>query len=127
MNLKAILPTYAERKYTPRITFYKDGYLGISNEAQERFNFKEGNRILLLQDSSNPQQFYIKVYKGEGTFPVLKKRKNGMLKCGYTSAFSLIAELFISGKGVSYSFDILPAVNTEYGITHPLEYRKEGA
>ncbi|WP_040478852.1 hypothetical protein [Mariniradius saccharolyticus] len=114
MKLKPIIPLKkGPSPQSPSITINGSGTLTINTAAVERYGFKEGSHIAILQDEDKPNDFYL-IETKDANFPKLKKAGKVSLKTGYSAAKEAIDTHFgIENKAIR--LNLAGQVKTELG------------
>jgi hypothetical protein len=98
----------------PMVSFTTSGYMALSGTSQEKYGFKEGDHIMIVQNEEQPDDFYIIVTENQ-TYPKIKFSSNKKtLKAGYVSAYRKIVNHF-GLENKSFRLALGGALKTELG------------
>jgi hypothetical protein len=126
MKLRIINNTYERHISKPaKLRFNTKGTLTINKPGLTATGYKEGDRIMLLQDEDRPNDFYlIKTDKVE--FSTLRKAGGGTSAvANYTQGYKELVKQFDIPAGKSFDVNFGGQIKTEFGsatvlITAPL-------
>ncbi|GHB44605.1 hypothetical protein [Mongoliitalea lutea] len=115
MTLQPIKKKSARVYQAPCISFTKSGIMRISKNLATHFSLKNSDRVTILNDSNDPQKFYLAKAKAADTdAPQLKNTYKTGLKVAYPEAYNEILKVLDIPKQ-SLVIYTLGQVTTAYG------------